>query len=515
MISSYMEHHFLHAARAALLCLLILAAGAAPANAAVAPPVDHAGRWITDARGRVVIVHGVNMVYKRPPYAPDAIGFDDADAAFLAREGFNAVRLGVIWKAVEPQPGVYDDAYLDRIAKTVAVLRRRNILTQLDFHQDQLNERFYGEGFPDWAIQDDGLPNKPDFGFGPNYLLLASLERAFDHFWANDPGPDGVGLQDHYAAAWRHVAQRFRGDRGLLGYDLFNEPFPGTVWEPCVSLTGCPEFDAKLSAFNAKVIGAIRSVDPRGLAWYEPNVIFNNGPATHVVSGGDRHAGFSFHDYCLFEPQTRSNTGCDPFDDLVFANAEKHVAGTGDALMLTEFGATDDAGNNEAMVDRADRTRVSWMWWAYCGCDDPTTSGPGTAQALVLDPSRPPTGDNLQTAKLDTVVRPYPRLVSGTPRSWSFARDTKTFRAEYINARTGGAGAFAAWARSEFLVPARQYPDGYAAQVSGGAITSSPGATVLRVAACPGATTIRVTVTPHGARGQSCSLRRRSSKPSP
>jgi hypothetical protein len=38
---------------------------------------------------------------------------------------------------------------------------------------------------------------------------------------------------------------------------------------------------------------------------------------------------------------------------------------------------------------------------------------------------------------------------------------------------------------------------------------------VLRVAACPGATTIRVTVTPHGARGQSCSLRRRSSKPSP
>jgi endoglycosylceramidase len=493
--------------RRALLSLLFLAGAASAAEAAVTPPVDHARRWITDARGRVLVVHGVNMVYKRPPYAPDAVGFDDADAAFLAREGFNAVRLGVIWKAVEPQPGVYDDAYLDRLAATVAVLRRRHILTQLDFHQDQLNERFYGEGFPDWAIQDDGLPNKPDFGFGPNYLLLLSLERAFDHFWANDPGPDGIGLQDHYAAAWRHVAQRFAGDPGLLGYDLFNEPFPGTVWEPCASLTGCPEFDARLSAFNARVIAAIRSADPRGLAWYEPNVIFNNGPDTYVHSGGDAHAGFSFHDYCLFEPETQSNSGCDPFDDLVFANAEKHVAGIGDTLMLTEFGATDDRSNNEAMVDRTDRTMVSWMWWQYCGCNDPTTTGPGNAQALVVDPSRPPTGDNLQTAKLDTVVRPYPRLVSGTPRSWSFDRDTKTFRAEYTTTRAGGGRAFAARTRSEFMVPARQYPDGYAARVRGGAITSAPGAPVLRVAVCPGATRVRVTVTPHGARRQSCVVR--------
>ena len=70
------------------------------------------------------------------------------------------------------------------------------------------------------------------------------------------PAPDGVGLQDHYAAAWRHVAQRLGGEMGLLGYDLFNEPFPGTLWEPCVSLAGCPEFDAKLSAFNAKVMFA-------------------------------------------------------------------------------------------------------------------------------------------------------------------------------------------------------------------------------------------------------------------
>src|ERR1700726_1283727 len=80
---------------------------AAPAVAAPALPLGPAGRWITDASGRVVVVHGINMVYKLPPYYPAAAGFSDDDAAFLHSIGFNAVRVGVIWKALEPKPGAY------------------------------------------------------------------------------------------------------------------------------------------------------------------------------------------------------------------------------------------------------------------------------------------------------------------------------------------------------------------------------------------------------------------------
>jgi hypothetical protein len=32
--------------------------------------IGHAGRWITDGSGRVVVVHGLNMVYKVRPYYP-------------------------------------------------------------------------------------------------------------------------------------------------------------------------------------------------------------------------------------------------------------------------------------------------------------------------------------------------------------------------------------------------------------------------------------------------------------
>ena len=145
-------------------------------------PLSHAGRWITDASGHVVIVHGTNMVYKLAPYYPSAAGFGADDAAFLQRIGFNAVRVGVIWKAVEPQPGAFDDAYLARIAATVRTLARHGVLSLLDFHQDMYNERFQGEGAPDWAVQDGGLPN-PKLGFPGNYVGNPALEHSLDQFF--------------------------------------------------------------------------------------------------------------------------------------------------------------------------------------------------------------------------------------------------------------------------------------------------------------------------------------------
>ena len=115
-------------------------------RATVRAPLANRGRWITDARGRVVILHGLNMVYKQPPYEPRAIGFGADDAAFLRRNGFNTVRLGLIYKAVEPQPGDYDGAYIDKIRATERMLDRHRIFSLLDFHQDLYNEKFERRG---------------------------------------------------------------------------------------------------------------------------------------------------------------------------------------------------------------------------------------------------------------------------------------------------------------------------------------------------------------------------------
>jgi len=490
----------------ALLGVFLYSACAAGATAAPTTPLGNEGRWITDATGRVVILHGVNMVSKRPPYSPAAAGFDGSDAAFLAEHGFNTVRLGLIYKAVEPSPGAYDDAYLNQIAATEATLAQHGIFSQLDFHQDLYNERFQGEGWPDWAVQDDGLPALPALGFPFNYFAMPALSRAFDHFWANDPGPGGIGLQDRYAAAFGHVAQRFAANQHTIGYDLMNEPWPGTPWLTCASPLGCPLFDtATLAPFHQRVIAQIRAADPQKLVWYEPNVIFNFGADSSHPDTGDANAGFSFHVYCL--PGALALPGldaiaCETLDELVLDNADKQAEETGDALLLSEFGATDDLAVIRRNVEGAERHMTSWQYWHYCACDDPTTQGPGV-QALVIDANQPPTGANLKEAKLDVLARPYPQLVAGTPQSYDFIEASTRFELALTTTGPGGANFLpttqgqtvpASTPQSEVFLPPRQYPDGYEVDVDGGGIASAPSARVLRVVACPDRKRVSLTV---------------------
>jgi endoglycosylceramidase len=490
-------------------CALLSGALLAPAASADPKlPLGHAGPFITDADGRVFISHGVNLVYKVAPYETSVTGFGDDDAQFLEHEGFNSVRLGVIYKAVEPQPGVYDDAYLAKIAQTAALLERHGIAPLIDFHQDMYNERFQGEGWPDWAVLDDGLPAQPQAGFPGNYIVQQGLNRAFDNFWANAAGPGGVGIGDRYAGAWQHVAAFFATDPGILGYDLLNEPWPGTGWQQCAQPAGCPVFDqGNFAAFYRRTIKALRGGDPRHLAFYEPNVIFNDGADTDLPKLDDKQVAMSWHNYCLAGDVSGSGGGggdaCGQEELLVFQHAQERSQTTGDPTLLTEFGATDDLDTISRIVTRADQFMIGWQYWAYCGCSDPTTQGPGETQAIVKDPAKPPTGSNLKSAKLDVLVRPYPQLIAGTPKSFGFDPATKTFKLSYSTARAGG-GSFAGTPLTEVFVPQRQYPSGYSAQVTGGTIASRPGAEKLLIAPCAKAKAVTVTVAKSGPSSVDC-----------
>jgi endoglycosylceramidase len=446
-----------------------------------------------------VILHGFNMVNKLSPYRPDAVGFDAAHVAFLAEQGFNTVRLGIIWKALEPEPGVYDDHYLDQIGETVSELGRSDIHVLLDFHQDMYNERFNGQGAPDWAVQDDGIRAWPDIGFPGNYAVMRALWRAYDHFWANDPGPGGVGLQDRFAAAWRHVAERFRGEQAVFGYDIFNEPFPGSVAVRCVRPGGYPAFDRRLSAFSRRVLRAIRDVDRQRLVFYEPNVLFDYGADTHHEDLGEEALGFSFHAYCLAAlpgmphlPGRLQDVACEKQEQRVFALAERHSRKTGVALLLSEFGATDDLRAVERAADLADRNMVSWQYWAYFN-RDPCCERP--EEGLVRDLSRPPTADNIKQEKLDVLARPYPRAVAGMPRSFGFDRGSGVFELTYSTRAPGGRSAVEG-PQTEIFLPERHYGQGYRVGASGAEVVSGPEERLLRLVAQPGDRSVGVRVVP-------------------
>jgi endoglycosylceramidase len=473
--------------RIGIATLLAGLALAGPALAAPAEPLGHAGRWVTDARGRVVVLHGVAVVVGGS-FEPGTgeqtaaqAGFRRADARFLARQGFNVVRLGMFFRGYSPEPGVYDDVYLASIARTQRQLARAGIFSLLDFHQDQLGPPYAGRGFPDWFLIDDGLANtaRP---FPEGYFDNPALNRAYDHLWANDPGPGGVGLQDRFAAGWATVAARFARARGVLGYDIFNEPWPGSAYASCASPAGCPPggFDqTQLTDFSNRVIAAIRSADRDHLAFYEPNLQFDVGAATGHGQVDDPNAGFSFHNYCLGAapglPHVPDPIGAcrDVGETLVLRNAEAHSRETGAALLMTEFGDTEDPAIHARVAALADRFGIGWTDWAYMG---------STGQ-IKIDDAKPPAPGNIRRERLDAVVYPYPRLVAGTPRSYGW--DGKRFELEFSTRAADGDGRFGRGARSEVVVPRARFPHGYSVETEGARVVSEPGAKLLVLRTLP------------------------------
>lgn len=460
---------------------------AAPACAAVTGPFSHRGRWITDSAGRVVILHGINMVNKFRPYRPDALGFGADDARFLARAGLDSVRLGIVWKALEPTRGHFDDRYLGHIVATARLLERHGIHPVLDFHQDMWNERYQGEGAPDWALYDDGKATTPRLGFPVNYVAMPALSAAMESFWTNR-----ARLQDAYAAAWRHVAARFRADPGIVAFDIFNEPWPGASrYTTCVQPTGCRDFDSRLlRTFNRRVFRAIRRTDGRRLLAYEPNVNFNTGAQTYVGSTGDRRAVFDFHVYCSATtpgtpPGPDASRICAAKEDVPFAHAAQQTRATGDASLVTEFGATDDLARIASVAQIADRRMVGWEEWAYWGRDP---SGDRPQEGVIRDIHRPPSGANVKRGKLLALARPYPRAVAGLPEGWSFAPSSRRFTLSYAKARPG--------LLTEVVLPRLQYLHGYRVRVHGARVRSRRGAAVLLLVARRGSHTVSVDVRP-------------------
>ena len=432
------------------------------------------GRWFVDDAGRVVMLRGVNMVEKWGPYYPAGIGFGDDDAAFLAERGFNVVRLGVDWRALMPQPGVIDPAYIENLATSVRDLSRHHIYVILDFHQDGYGPLTHGNGFPEWATLTDGAPN-PSAPFPLYYVQNPAIQKAFDNFWANTPGPDGVGLQENFVKAARAIATRFSREPAVIGYEAMNEPWPGTNWEPC--LAGCPELEAELLVpFYRRFSAAVTAVDGDALVFYEPFVLFNFGQADTSLPRIGASGALAPHVYAL--------TAAD--DAKVVDRTVTATARSGQPAIVGEFGATQDRATLDRLTGELDRGLLPWAFWSY-------------DEQLVDDLRRPPTGDNVVASSAAALTRPYPEVTDGTPRSLGFEPATKTL--DYTYDTTTPAGERPRSGLTSIVVPRAVYPTGYEVAVTGARVVSRRCAPDLVLRADRRARQVHVTVTP----GTACS----------
>lgn len=448
-----------------------LAVRTGPETAGPIPPLSASGRWLTDAAGRVVMLHGFNEVSKSSPFYPAAFGFGDDDAAFLEGLGFNAVRLGVVMEGLIPAPGEIDDGYVEHIAETVDTLARHHLFVLLDFHQDGFAPLFHGNGLPDWMAITDGLPNPPDATFPLYYVLNPAMQRAFEHLWANDPGPDGIGLQDHYVEAFDRIAARFASEPRVIGYEVINEPWPGANWTPCT--TGCADLEQSLLApFYRRATAAAHAAAPAQLVFVEPFVLFNFGSAPTSMPGTAPGNALSFHSYALNVAAEQSVVA------LAVAAAERDRA----PVLATEFGATLDPVILGRITDEMDAGLVPWLDWAY-------------NESIIADATRPAGPDNLRSADaLATLLRPYPTAIAGIPTTISFDRTTKVFACAFTPPQPAPRDRRGRVTVIE--IPAPHYPNGYVVRVRGAWVDSPRCASRLVLRTKPHAASVSVQVTP-------------------
>lgn len=518
-------------------------AGAVSRPAATDGPVGPisapGGPFLRDAHGRAVLLHGVDLMYKRAPYEIVTGGkgtnvLTNAEASSMAADGFDVVRLGIFWKGLEPgtapmndpaicSPGTPKaagpdqfsakvfDSYMAKLDKTIALLARHGIYSLVDMHQDAMNEVFAGEGFPDWAVCTDGITPKAYrnvASWGVNQLD-PGMAQAQGHFWHNDV----VGnLQGAYDQIWSKVASRLAGNSWVIGYDPFNEPFTPTV----ILHTGQnTAFDAEVQCFYAGrahpgttqagqpitscppddpatgVIPAIEHADHHHAVYYEPDTTTSGGTPNRIGSMDFPRLVYNFHNYCPLhvpngpEPANYAQT-CPPAEEQVFAeaaqdrsNAASAAQPDGPGWILSEFGATTDAADIGRIVADADAHLVGWMYWQWLRYNDPTGS-----HDSGLWPPGPATN-----AQLDVLSETYAQAVAGTPTSMGFDPTTAAFHLVYR-------ADHAVTAPTVVYVPvSRHYPHGYCATVTGGRVTSHAGATHLTVGNDHSASTVDVTVT--------------------
>jgi endoglycosylceramidase len=445
-----------------MLVLLLLVA--APAGAMPDGRRLHVAEGrLRDQRGREITLRGVNPRVQgvfdvtfddgRLPLEPIPV-FDAGDAERLRAFGFNLLRLPISWSALEPSPGSYDRGYLDRLAAVVRICTRQDILVLIDFHQDAFSKEIGQDGAPRWVLDLLLGPGGYPYLGGPLNDLDArrvapATLAAFRQFFANTNG-----VQERFAAAAATVARRFRRARGVLGYEIMNEPF-------AVVGGGQPALDA----FHVRVAEAIRRVDRRHLIAFEPDVTrnFTNAAPLPAAPFPVPGAMYAPHIYTgVFDATDISHGDLAAVLAPSMERAAAEAAAWGAPLLIGEYGIEPRSPVADAWIatqlDLQDRLRAHstfWLWEEISSGRWGLYDGESSEGAERVGRTR-------------ALSRAYARAVPGTVLEHTFDDAASTLRVRY---RADGTAPL------ELFTPPRRFPNGARVTCDGTPVRLPRGAT--------------------------------------
>lgn len=440
--------------------------------------ISVSGKRLIDEYGRERIFNGLNFVYKGIEKDEDGVIRYKTDItaqrlAALKAKGINIIRLGLTWAGIEPEMGEYNIPYLDGYKEILKLCEKYEMYVFIDWHQDLFSTYCSapGDGAPEWACIHTEKRQDPLFIWAEGYFFHKDIHKSFDSFWENEEIA-GKGMRDRFCDMLTYTVNYMKDCKAVIGYDVFNEPFPGTpggkLFRTLVkngvgtilfnkrvdrkglltnamkkdvmamlSVADDPkvyhsiidsakemlfEFDTKrYYPFLVAAAGAIRKADKTGIIFSEncyysnlgipcsvPRIIYKNGERE------ENHI-FSPHGYDITVDTPLTNNASPHRIDFIFDEHKRTQERLGVPVLVGEWGGmvpgSEEYPALEHLIEKFDSNKWSHTYWHYF--------------------------DGFENEEImDVISRPLPQAVAGTIKSYSYDRKEKLFTLSYTGSST-------------------------------------------------------------------------------
>lgn len=316
-------------------------------------PKKESIQYIRDSDGRIVIYHGVNI----SNYQKNSMDYmpwqSKEELKRLNDWGFNLARFLIFWEALEPNKGVYNDAYMKRVVGRIKYLQQIGVDVVVDFHQDLYSKKFGGDGFPSWSVNSCGAVFNKREPWHMNYLEQAVI-NSFQYFWGSKE------LQRSYIDAVKYVLGYVDTLKNVVGIDIINEPYSGMLLN----------FERDyLSSFYTDVRDMMSSNGYKTKMFFEPRIETSTGLPTHLRFK-PVNAVYSPHYY---DPLRSLNTAYTEINSQILRasilNKVSEAQQFKCPLIFGEFGMSSKVDGYLSYItdflDITDEYCAGWAYWSY------------------------------------------------------------------------------------------------------------------------------------------------------
>ncbi|HBA85152.1 MAG TPA: glycoside hydrolase family 5 [Verrucomicrobia bacterium] len=259
----------------------------------------------------------------------------EADVADFAAQGFNTFRMPFNYRLLSPQdtPGVYSEAGFQVLDQIIQWSKNHGLKVILDMHAcpgGQASEPYADPEHTFWVWSTE-LSNWVEAG-------VACLWQDNQEYF-NQTGRTAASNKQRMADIWQTIANRYKDEQAVLGYELINEPhLPDGVTSN------------DLRNLLIQVTSAIRAVDTHHILFVEGDMF------AEMIDGllppWDSNMAIAFHKY--WRPAIY-----DQIQPYVDARNQYDIP-----LWMSESGENSNPWFYE-LKTLLEANNIGWSWWGY------------------------------------------------------------------------------------------------------------------------------------------------------